>query len=241
MQGLVILPNSPAALALSSADMERRTASFNSRKVLLSSNPALYISKTRLSIRQIPTFVTEHTLKRLATYSIKAFDDDVAGGSREALTQDELEDNLKDDIFDKTSQKNLSKGRSAKVKQAKIVRQQERVDPVTGKARSKGYGFLEMHKHSDALRVLRWANNNPEVGHLFDTWWREELADLLKTEKAKKPADETKIKRISDELQTAPKKSKGTLIIEFSIENTQVVQRRALLQKEQKEKEQVEV
>jgi len=113
------------------------------------------------------------------------------------------------------------------------VRQHERVDPVTGKGRSKGYGFLEMLKHADALRVLRWANNNPEVGPLFEKWWKTELEDLIKQEEGKEDKDEARLKRMKDELvKSGSRQSKGTLIAEFSIENVQVVQRRSALQKD---------
>jgi nucleolar protein 4 len=121
------------------------------------------------------------------------------------------------------------------VKQAKIVRQAERVDPVTGKGRSKGYGFVEMHKHADALRVLRWANNNPNAGPLFEEWWKDELQDLVKVEKAKADGDrdDARLKRLKDELEKgSTKKSKGTLIVEFSIENITTIQRRNTVQKE---------
>jgi nucleolar protein 4 len=117
------------------------------------------------------------------------------------------------------------------------------VDPIAGKGRSKGYGFIEMGKHADALRVLRWANNNGAVTPLFTQWYKEELGDLLKREKAK-PAgekDDTRIKRIQDEIETSSatrvKGERGTLIVEFSIENIQVVQRRSNLQKEKKGRE----
>ena len=121
------------------------------------------------------------------------------------------------------------------MKQAKIVRQQDRVDAVTGKGRSKGYGFLEMEKHADALRVLRWANNNTAVNKLFEQWWREELQLLLEVEKKKAKKDEARVERIKTELeQGAQRKSKGTLIVEFSIENVQVVKRRAALQEERR-------
>ena len=124
-------------------------------------------------------------------------------------------------------------GRDTGVRQAKIVRQADRVDPVTGKGRSKGYGFLELSKHADALRVLRWANNNPEVGRLFEEWWKAELEDLLKIEKKKAQKDDARLKRLKDELEKgAPVKSRGTLVVEFSIENVQVVQRRAVHQRE---------
>lgn len=222
----VILANNPAAQSLPQADLERRAASFNSRKALLKSNPSLYISKTRLSIRQIPTFVTDRMLKRLATHGVAAFLDEVASGSRSPLTQNETEDGL---------QPTKDTARVV-VKQVKIVRQQDRVDSVTGKGRSKGYGFVEMERHSHALQVLRWANNNPTVGHLFEAWWKDELSSLLKIEEARKPQDEARVKRIRDEISNGvPKKSRGTLIIEFSVENIQVVQRRKALQKEQAE------
>jgi len=120
-------------------------------------------------------------------------------------------------------------GRRTGVKQAKIVRQAERVDPVTGKARSKGYGFVEMHKHADALRVLRWANNNPDVTPLFEAWWNDELQDLIKAEMANADGDRdgTRLKRLKEELEKgSSKKSKGTLIIDFSIENITTLQRR---------------
>ncbi|RXW14641.1 hypothetical protein EST38_g11212, partial [Candolleomyces aberdarensis] len=71
-------------------------------------------------------------------------------------------------------------------------------------------------------------------------WYNEELGDPLKREKAKPPGekDDTRIKRIQDEIKTSSatrvKGEKGTLIVEFSIENIQVVQRRSNLQKEKK-------
>lgn len=236
-----ILPNSPGAETLSPAELERRTNSFNSRRALLRSNPLLYVSRTRLSIRRIPLFVTERVLKRLAIHSIKAFDAEVKEQLREGLTADELSEPSSGSVLGseqpqdgKSRSKKHSKkfGRPTAVKQAKIVRQQDRVDPVTGKGRSRGYGFVEMDTHADALRVLRWANNNPEVGTLFDKWWREELADLIKAEKSKETSEEARIKRMKDAIETPSKPPNGTLIIEFAIENIQVVQRRSTQQKE---------
>jgi len=242
----VILPNTPASLTLPPADLERRTGSFNARKALLKSNPSLYVSKTRLSVRQIPIFVTERMMRRLAVHAVKAFEAEVGKGARVGLGEDELTRDA-DDGDDgeqgeaKGKGKRNNKGRG--VKQAKIIRQQERVDPITGKGRSKGYGFVEMHTHADALRVLRWVNNNPEVGGLFEEWWREELEDLVKKAKKEKKEgekdekDESRLKRMKEELEKGAegrkgKGKRGTLIVEFSIENIQVVKRRDALQKE---------
>ncbi|KII85518.1 hypothetical protein PLICRDRAFT_668352 [Plicaturopsis crispa FD-325 SS-3] len=239
----VILPNTPAADTLGPIDVEKRTNSYNARRALLRSNPSLYISKTRLSVRQIPLFATERLLRRLAVHAIRAFESDVKKGLRVGLTEDELatvvDEAAAEDPKVKVEEKEKGKkgwkaaGRDTGVKQAKIVRQQERVDPITGKGRSKGYGFLEMHKHADALRVLRWANNNPEIGPMFEQWWKDELADLVKREKQSPEKDGARLKRMQDELEKGSTHNiKGTLIVEFSIENVQVVQRRSALQKE---------
>ncbi|KAH7890524.1 hypothetical protein F5I97DRAFT_38296 [Phlebopus sp. FC_14] len=239
----VILPNTPAAETIPPVELEKRTNSFNARRTMLRSNPSLYVSKTRLSIRQIPIFVTERTLKRLAIHGVREFNAEVKKNIRAGLSPEELVDtsdgSIKPHIKEEeetipSKRRGPKTERLTSVKQAKIVRQQDRVDPVTGKGRSRGYGFVEMHKHGDALRVLRWANNNPEVGKLFNQWWKEELADLIKKEKVKDSPDDARIKRMKDEMEGSSKPPKGTLIVEFSIENIQVVQRRAAQQQKGK-------
>ncbi|PCH38948.1 hypothetical protein WOLCODRAFT_84595 [Wolfiporia cocos MD-104 SS10] len=249
----IILPNTPAAESMSPVEVEKRTASFNARRALLRSNPSLYMSKTRLSIRQLPIFVTERMLKRLAIHAARTFEQEVKAGTRQPLSADELVEgpspvdaSMKDESEDgnaerpsKAKGKGFKKGRDTGVKQAKVVRQADRVDPVTGKGRSKGYGFLEMTKHADALRVLRWANTNRAVGALFEEWWKAELEDLVQIEKKKPKQDEARLKRLREELERgAPVRSKGTLVVEFSIENVQVVQRRMGQQKERLQSQQ---
>jgi nucleolar protein 4 len=193
-------------------------------------------------------------LKRLASHAVKAFESEVKQNLRQPLTTDELArvvvapeesgmvvgDGDVDKRKDKKSSSSKFKGRDTGVKQAKIVRQAERVDSLTGKGRSKGYGFIEMHKHADALRLLRWANNNPDIGSLFDVWWKDELENLLKLEKAKTESekDDARVKRLKEEIESTgdgnkKKKAKGSLIVEFSIENIQVTKRRDASQKDQ--------
>ncbi|KAI0071311.1 RNA-binding domain-containing protein [Panus rudis PR-1116 ss-1] len=242
----IILPNTPAAETIPQAELEARTNSFNARRNLLRTNPSLYVSKTRLSVRQLPLFVTERMLKRLAIHAIRSFNAEVKAGLRAPLTEDELAVPVLEDgeeaIPSKvggSAVKGKGKGRSTGVKQAKIVRQQDRVDRVTGKGRSRGYGFLELETHADALRVLRWANNNREVNKLFASWWKEELEDLIKIEKKKEKEgvkrEEGRLERLKSELEAGPnKRERGTLIVEFSIENIQVVKRRITHQHEQK-------
>jgi len=176
-------------------------------------------------------------------HAVRAFEDDVKKGTREGLTADELHEDQKENAMDvdgENPQKRKKKQgeRYTAVRQAKIVRLQDRVDPITGKGRSKGYGFLEMMTHADALRVLRWANNNPDVEGLMGGWWKEELGDILKKlegEKKKSEEELARMKRVKDriaELEGEKAKKGGkTLVMEFSIENIQVVRRRDEKQK----------
>jgi nucleolar protein 4 len=176
-------------------------------------------------------------LKRLASHAVSAFEKEVASGIRQPLSADELADTDESHQVESSSKATSKKGKIAGVKQAKIVRLAERVDGLTGKGKSKGYGFVEMRSHADALRVLRWSNNNSDLGHLWQSWWKEELESLIKQlaeKRQKDDEDETRLKKLKDELQKFSGadgekmgKGKGTLIVEFSIENVQVVQRRA--------------
>ncbi|WWD21915.1 hypothetical protein CI109_106403 [Kwoniella shandongensis] len=271
----VIFPNSPAAESLPESEIEKRQQSFNARKTLLRSNPSLYISKTRLSIRQLPLFATDRTLKRLAIHAVRTFDDEVKSGDRQGLDRsEEMDETLSAALAArKDSKKGKGKERETVVIQSKVVRQTEKVDALTGQGRSKGYGFLEIKSHKDALKVLRWANNNPDVGKLMWDWWKVELGDIKeRTEKllvaarkkaaggagdeaadsdaeeekkkSKKDADkekkggesveelEARLKKIEGRLEEGDDRSGGgmrggkTLMIEFSIENIQVVKRR---------------
>ncbi|WVF70433.1 hypothetical protein IAT40_005223 [Kwoniella sp. CBS 6097] len=261
----VVFPNSPAAASLPEAEVEKRQASFNARKTLLRSNPSLFISKTRLSIRQLPLFATDRTLKRLAIHAVRAFDTEVKEGTREGLARtEEQDDTLSAAIAARKSSgagSKKGKERETPVIQSKIVRQTEKVDPLTGNGRSKGYGFLEMRSHKEALKVLRYANNNPEVGALMWTWWKDEMKELKeRTEKslvaARKREEgggganaesgkegqgkgkesveelEGRVKRLEQRLGEGDDRSQGgmrggkTLLIEFSVENIQVVRRR---------------
>jgi nucleolar protein 4 len=137
----------------------------------------------------MPTFVTERMLKRLATHAMQTFDNDVAAGSRTGLSEEEL---ARDEPVSGADESRKKGGPTPRVRQAKIIRQADRVDPLTGKGRSKGYGFLELREHADALRVLRWTNNNLDVPPLLAEWWPAEL------EAEKKGADPSRAKRIAE-------------------------------------------
>ena len=207
----VIFANAPAASTLHPVELEKRLASFNSRKTLLSSNPSLYISKTRLSIRQLPLFCTDRVLKRLAIYAARQFDKEVKASEREGLDDDEKRDGTLSAAVAKQEGKEKKKGKAERdtiVIQAKVVRASDRVDPLTGLGKSKGYGFLELRTHQDALKVLRWANNNPEVETLMRDWFAAEVKDLV--ERTKKSVDEARLKELTGvgatEEEAKPKK-----------------------------------
>ena len=233
----VIFPNTPASKNLSPQDQERRTNSFNQRRRLLESNPSLYISKTRLSIRQLPLFVTDKVLKKLALYSIKQFEIEVSNGDREALSREELEDTTESSTLSTSSK---TKGRLNAVIQSKVIRQTDKIDSSSGLGKSKGYGFLEVNNHKNALRCLRYSNNNQQLVKLMKDWYKEEvesnLNKLNETISKSKNNDQkkeliTKKNKLDEHFKNVKennlKDSRGTLIIEFSIENAQVVKRRA--------------
>ncbi|KAG9080463.1 RNA recognition motif-containing protein [Ceratobasidium sp. 370] len=228
----VIFPNSPAAAQLSATELATRQASFDSRRALLRSNPSLYVSRTRISVRRIPLWVSERVLKRLAMYAAREFEDEVKRGEREGLTRDEL---LPTEQEGEAKEKGKGrKGRSTGVRQAKIVRAADRVDAMSGKGRSRGYGFIETEEHADALRILRWVNNRPGVVGLMREWWKAEVKDLVGTLEKGEGKEEgvaTRLKRLKDELErleaeSENKESNKTLLLEFAIENIQVVKRR---------------
>ncbi|KAI7952218.1 hypothetical protein MJO29_007849 [Puccinia striiformis f. sp. tritici] len=189
----VIFPNSDEAKNLHPADMAARQQAFDQRKALLRSNLSLYISFTRLSIRQLPLYVSERCVKRLARYALDQWRNEVKAGKRAELTQEELEREVtleQKTIPDKNSDSKRKKEIKSKVKQVKIMRTTEKTDGTTGLGKSKGYGFLEMETHADALRVLRWANANPLVDRLLREWTCEEIERSIQQNGTDQPVDE---------------------------------------------------
>ncbi|SCV72435.1 BQ2448_3972 [Microbotryum intermedium] len=178
----VIFPSWAIAQTLHPSDMAARQSSFDARKGLLRSNPSLYISRTRLSVRQVPLYVTDGMMKRLANFAIREFYKEVKAGLQKPLTADELNDNVVDASGALSAPSKVERVKGvppSRVRQAKLLRQSDRVDPLTGLGRSKGYGFLELGSHADALRVLRWANANKDVGALLRKWWRDALEGMI--------------------------------------------------------------
>ncbi|KAI9312627.1 hypothetical protein BX666DRAFT_1985001 [Dichotomocladium elegans] len=144
----VVFPGTPAAETMPPAELQKRQMAFATRKRLMSRDPSLFISKTRLSIRNLPTSIDDTDLKKLGYSAIEKFKEQVKKNLRSDLTKEEKEEGWQ---------------YKARIKQGKIVRSKDRIDSSTSKLRSKGYGFLEYTTHAHALAALRYLNNNPDL------------------------------------------------------------------------------
>ncbi|KAF2188418.1 RNA-binding domain-containing protein [Zopfia rhizophila CBS 207.26] len=188
---------------LSPSEITLREASAKQRRQLIQNNPSLHLSLTRLSIRNIPRSITSKDLKALARQAIVGFASDVKEGKRQKLSKEELARGGDAMIAAEKQRKRKGKGI---VKQAKVVFETpegSKVAEEAGAGRSRGYGFIEYYTHRSALMGLRWLN-----GHGVD--YRVK-GPLPKGKKAAKEALEDRKKR---------------LIVEFAIENANVVSRR---------------
>ena len=191
---------SPLYKQLSATEIKMREDSAKQRQSLTRSNPTLHLSLTRLSVRNLPRSVTSKDLKALAREAVVGFARDVKAGARHQLSKEEM-------LRGGEEMREAERLRKAKgkgiVKQTKVVfegREGAKVAEDSGAGRSRGYGFIEYSSHRWALMGLRWLN-----GHAIG------------------PSK-------SDSTSTAPapavKERKKRLIVEFAIENAQVVGRR---------------
>ena len=69
----VIYTDSEAGIEMTPSEMSKRQASYTQRKKLLNDNPNLFISKTRLSIRNLTRNVDDATLKFVARLGVERF------------------------------------------------------------------------------------------------------------------------------------------------------------------------
>ena len=178
-----------------------REESLKQRQALVKANPGLHISLRRLSLRSLPRSMTSKELKALARRAVVGFLADVRMGQRNHLSKEEFRRGGDDD-------KEAQKARRAKgkgiVKQAKVIfesREGSKVGEKSNAGQSRGYGFVEYYSHTCALMGLRWMN-----GHAVS-----EFAASAEDEETTKP-------RLQE--------WKNRLIVEFAIENAQVVNRR---------------
>ncbi|KAF1838063.1 RNA-binding domain-containing protein [Decorospora gaudefroyi] len=199
-----IASNSPLYQKLSPSEIKMREDSATMRRKQIQENPSLHLSLTRLSIRNIPRSITSKDLKQLARSAVVGFAADVKAGKRLKLNKEEVTRGGQEMLVAEKMRKKKGKGI---VRQAKVVFETpagSKVAEDTGAGRSRGYGFIEYYTHRNALMGLRWLN-----GHAVDY--------KIKTEppKSKKKAQE------------ALEDKRKRLIVEFAIENANVVSRRS--------------
>lgn len=199
-----ISSKSPLYQQLSPSEIKMREESAAMRRKQIQENPSLHLSLTRLSIRNIPRSITSKDLKQLARSAVVGFAADVKSGKRSKLSREEVIRGGQEMLVAEKMRKKKGKGI---VKQAKVVFETpagSKVAEDTGAGRSRGYGFIEYYTHRNALMGLRWLN-----GHAVDYKVKGEVP---KSKKKAKEALEDKRKR---------------LIVEFAIENANVVSRRS--------------
>ncbi|KAA8493286.1 RNA-binding protein 28 [Porphyridium purpureum] len=147
---------SPATAGMTPDDIERRRRAQTEKRNKLSTNPNLFVSTTRLCVRNLPKDLDDKTLSQLALAAAKQ-----ARQVQEADGSGEIEPRT---------------GKFAPSElftQVKVVRSEERRD-LTGKQRSKGFGFIECKRHEMALGILRVLNNNPRaLSRLIPGWTQQ--------------------------------------------------------------------
>ena len=202
--------------SLPPSEQTMRESSLKQRKSLIEGNPSLSLSLTRLSVRNIPRSIDSKGLKALAREAVVGFATELKQGKRQRLSQEELERGGEDMINADLARKNAGKGI---VKQAKVVFESESGGKVLekgGAGRSRGYGFIEYYTHRSALMGLRWLNGH-SIGYSV-------------AQQGKGVPHGSKAAQLE-----AQQDKKKRLIVEFAIENAQVVHRRE--DREQKARE----
>ena len=202
-----ITENSKLAQYISKTDLELREKSYKLRTQQLKKNPTLHLSLTRLAIRNLPRAMNAKALKALGRKAVVQFATEVKEGKRQPLSKEEVNRSVKfkHSIYGADAEEEIAKSKNSKhkgvVKQAKVI-MEVKGSGETG--RSRGYGFIEFRDHKAALMGLRWLNAH-EVS----------IPEILEglTDEEKKLA----------ELEGL---NKRRLIVEFAIENAQVVKRR---------------
>ncbi|KAL8724225.1 MAG: hypothetical protein Q9166_008070 [cf. Caloplaca sp. 2 TL-2023] len=182
---------------LAPSEIALREESARQRQNLIKNNPALHLSLTRLSVRNLPRSITSKDLKALAREAVVGFSRDVKAGLRQPLSKEELA--RARDLMREAERARKTK-RKGIIKQSKVVFEGgkgEKQAESSGTGRSKGYAFIEYTSHRWALMGLRWLN-----GHAIRT----------------RSADASNLPNANER--------KKRLIVEFAIENAQVVGRR---------------
>ncbi|KAK9325399.1 hypothetical protein V1517DRAFT_314796 [Lipomyces orientalis] len=215
-----IAPDSTLGQLISKTDMDIRQQSLAVRRQQLRSNPSLHLSLTRLAVRNIPRSMTATQLKLLARRAIVAFAEEVQAGTRQSLSKEELE---RSHSYDEERDIKSRKKKYGVVKQVKIISE----DNKTGTGRSRGYGFIEYASHRLALMGLRWLNAR-EIGPKDLVQLQQEFAkaDAEVAGAQNEGKSKSKKGKTGDMIKNSEDLRKRRLVVEFAIENIEVVKRR---------------
>ncbi|KAL9609325.1 MAG: hypothetical protein Q9167_005891 [Letrouitia subvulpina] len=204
-------PSSPVYRRLSPTEIKLREASLKQRQQLINANPSLRLSLTRLSVRNIPRSVTSKDLKALARQAVVNFSQDVKSKARTPLSKEELQRGGSDMREAERSRKSKGKGI---VRQAKIIfesREGSKVPEMSRAGKSRGYGFIEYTSHRWALMGLRSLNGQ-----------------------AVSPSQAQSREGSGSQSRTTERMKR--LIVEFAIENIQVMRQREAREANSREK-----
>ncbi|KAJ1559815.1 RNA recognition motif-containing protein [Cladochytrium tenue] len=215
-EGLVE-PGTEAARGMPAEDLEKRQRSYTERRRLLQSNPNLYVSRTRLSVRNLPVRVDAPLLRRAAILAICRFWEEVYDRQRSGLEKAVIDQELNE------GKQTPGASRRVVIKKCQIQHDESRIDSESGKPRSKGYGFIDFESHADALACLRWLNNNPLAFNAQGLpTSREELAAL-------RAAGGHEVSSAGASSAPGKRTQQRRPVVEFAIENIIIVRRKQAL------------
>ncbi|KAK9346008.1 hypothetical protein V1522DRAFT_405967 [Lipomyces starkeyi] len=215
-----IAPDSALGQLMPKADMDIRQQSLAIRRQQLRSNPSLHLSLTRLAVRNIPRSMTAPQLKLLARRAVVSFAEEVQAGTRQSLSKEELE---RSHSYDEERGVKSRKKKYGVVKQVKIIVE----DKQAGSGRSRGYGFIEYSSHRLALMGLRWLNAR-EIGPKDLVQLQQEFAKADSLVVGAQDEEKPKAKHVKkgEVIKNSEDFRKRRLVVEFAIENIEVVKRR---------------
>ncbi|KAK9465308.1 hypothetical protein V1512DRAFT_211016 [Lipomyces arxii] len=212
-----IAPESELAKAMSKTDMDIRQQSLTTRRQQLRSNPSLHLSLMRLAVRNIPRSMTTVQLKLLARRAIVGFAEEIKEGKRQPLSKDEIE---------RSNDYEIARGNKGRKKKHGVVKQVKLIveDKKSGTGRSRGYGFIEFSNHRLALMGLRWLNAR-EIGPTDLVALEEAHTKSLAVDDAEDGKPKKKMTK-ADVIKDKEDLRKRRLVVEFAVENIEVVKRR---------------
>ncbi|KAL6933323.1 RNA recognition motif-containing protein [Hanseniaspora guilliermondii] len=203
-----ITEKSKLASVLTPQDLDIREKSYNLRVEQLKSNPSLHLSMTRLAVRNIPRSMNEKALKQLARKAVVQFATEVKNEQRHPLSKEEYDRSTKYQYRGLTPEEieQVKEREAKKTKKTGLVKQAKIIMEIKGASigRSRGYGFIEYKDHKSALMGLRWLNAHEVT--------KEEILDSLTKEEASNV--------VLDKFEGR------RLVVEFAIENANVVKKR---------------